>query len=92
MPSHFTQVLKLPLQTTLRGNELHNAVLQLILAYHYNYALDCPPLQHSSLLVHYGKLLALPGMDLTTLLLDSRRQADFRQWRYFRPRGFWLPT
>ncbi|KAI9901524.1 hypothetical protein N3K66_003341 [Trichothecium roseum] len=78
MPSHFTQVLKLPLQTTLRGNELHNAVLQLILAYHYNYALNCPPLQHSSLLVHYGKLLALPvEIFQTTRFLASNLEISF---------------
>lgn len=44
-----------------QGGELHQAVLELVLEYHLNYAMDFPELNTPLLLLHYLRELALPG-------------------------------
>ncbi|KAI1028419.1 hypothetical protein LB503_002314 [Fusarium chuoi] len=39
LPSAYTRALKLPLRSSLRGIDMHNAVLDLALSYHHNYGM-----------------------------------------------------
>ncbi|KAF5664058.1 hypothetical protein FCIRC_10937 [Fusarium circinatum] len=39
LPSAYTRALKLPLRSSLRGIDMHNAVLDLALSYHHNYGI-----------------------------------------------------
>lgn len=64
MPSAFTRVLKIPLHTPLRGNQLHSAVLHLTYGFHHNYKVEFPALNEGCLLLHYIKEMALPSKSL----------------------------
>ncbi|KAF5560407.1 hypothetical protein FPHYL_6679 [Fusarium phyllophilum] len=39
LPSAYTRALKLPLRSSLKGIDMHNAVLDLALSYHHNYGM-----------------------------------------------------
>lgn len=60
LPGSYHRALKVK-NTSFRGGELHQAVLELVLDYHLNYEMVFPPLNTPLLLLHYLRELALPG-------------------------------
>jgi len=62
LPSAYTRALKLPLRSSLKGIDLHNAVLDLALSYNYNYGMIFPAVNETPTLVHFVRQLALPSM------------------------------
>lgn len=62
LPSAYTKALKLPLRSSLKGFDLHNAVMDLALSYHHNYGIIFPDINETPTLVHYVRQLALPGL------------------------------
>lgn len=62
LPSAYTRALKYPLRSSLKGIDLHNAVLDLALSYHHNYEMIFPTINDTPILVHFVRQLALPGM------------------------------
>jgi hypothetical protein len=62
LPSAYTKALKLPLRSSLKGFDLHNAVMDLALSYHHNYGIIFPDVNETPTLVHYVRQLALPGL------------------------------
>ncbi|KAF4444022.1 hypothetical protein FACUT_961 [Fusarium acutatum] len=61
LPSAYTRALKLPLRSSLRGIDMHNAVLDLALSYHYNYGMVFPAINDTPTIVHFVRQLTLPG-------------------------------
>lgn len=61
LPSAYTKALKVPLQTPLRGSELHSAVIDMATSFYRNYDLRFPALNETPMMVQYAKHLALPG-------------------------------
>lgn len=61
MPSAYTRVLKLPLRSSLKGDEMYDIVLDMTLSYNLNYTLVFPPMNEVSVLVQYARVLALPS-------------------------------
>lgn len=61
LPSAYTRALKLPLRSSVKGIDLHNAVLDLALSYNYNYGMIFPPVNEIPTLVHFIRQLSLPG-------------------------------
>ncbi|KAI7758554.1 hypothetical protein LZL87_006945 [Fusarium oxysporum] len=61
LPSAYTRALKLPLRSSLRGIDLHNAVLDLALSYHHNYGMVFPAINDTPTIVHFVRQLTLPG-------------------------------
>lgn len=59
LPGSYHRALKVK-NTSFRGGELHQAVLELVLDYHLNYEMVFPPLNTPLLLLHYLRELALP--------------------------------
>ncbi|KAF5668587.1 polymerase i core factor subunit [Fusarium heterosporum] len=66
LPSAYTRALKLPLRSSLRGIDLHSAVLDLSLSYHHNYGMIFPTINDVPTLVHFTRQLALPVEILIT--------------------------
>ncbi|KAK2678120.1 Ubiquitin domain [Fusarium oxysporum f. sp. vasinfectum] len=60
LPSAYTRALKLPLRSSLRGIDLHNAVLDLALSYHHNYGMVFPAINDTPTIVHFARQLTLP--------------------------------
>ncbi|KAL7810364.1 hypothetical protein V8C26DRAFT_410170 [Trichoderma gracile] len=60
MPAAYIRVLKLPFRTTMKGDELHRSVMDLVLSYDFNYGLVFPEINHIPELVQFAKELALP--------------------------------
>ncbi|KAF5025465.1 hypothetical protein F66182_2441 [Fusarium sp. NRRL 66182] len=60
LPSAYTRALKLPLRSSLRGIDLHSAVLDLALSYNYNYEIVFPVINDTPTVVHFVRQLALP--------------------------------
>ncbi|KAF6522759.1 hypothetical protein HZS61_014287 [Fusarium oxysporum f. sp. conglutinans] len=69
LPSAYTRALKLPLRSSLRGIDLHNAVLDLALSYHHNYGMVFPAINDTPTIVHFARQLTLP--DYPEILLMS---------------------
>lgn len=61
LPSTYTRALKLPLRATLQGVDLHEAVMESALSYHYNYEMMFPPVNDTVTLMNFTRQLALPG-------------------------------
>ncbi|KAF5587549.1 uncharacterized protein FSUBG_11771 [Fusarium subglutinans] len=61
LPSAYTRALKLPLRSSLRGIDMHNAVLDLALSYHHNYGIIFPAINDTPTIVHFVRQLTLPG-------------------------------
>ncbi|KAF4490254.1 hypothetical protein FAGAP_10973 [Fusarium agapanthi] len=61
LPSAYTRALKLPLRSSLRGIDMHNAVLDLALSYHHNYGMVFPAINDAPTIVHFVRQLTLPG-------------------------------
>ncbi|KAF5656069.1 hypothetical protein F25303_126 [Fusarium sp. NRRL 25303] len=61
LPSAYTRALKLPLRSSLRGIDMHNAVLDLALSYHRNYGMIFPAINDTPTIVHFVRQLTLPG-------------------------------
>ncbi|RBA13933.1 hypothetical protein FPRO05_02725 [Fusarium proliferatum] len=61
LPSAYTRALKLPLRSSLRGIDMHNAVLDLALSYHHNYGMIFPAINDTPTIVHFVRQLTLPG-------------------------------
>ena len=70
LPSAYTRALKLPLRTSLKGADLHSAVLDMALSYHRNYEMIFPAMSDTPILVQYTKQLALPGWSLLFLSMQ----------------------
>lgn len=68
MPSPYVKLLKLPLHSSLSGDELYRVTMDLTLSYCRNYDLVFPELNFMPMLVQYTQLLSLPSMSsrLTT--------------------------
>ncbi|KAH6953296.1 hypothetical protein HG530_000018 [Fusarium avenaceum] len=66
LPSAYTRALKYPLRSSLKGIDLHNAVLDLALSYHHNYEMIFPTINDTPILVHFVRQLALPVETLVT--------------------------
>ncbi|TVY76444.1 Ubiquitin-60S ribosomal protein L40 [Fusarium oxysporum f. sp. cubense] len=66
LPSAYTRALKLPLRSSLRGIDLHNAVLDLALSYHHNYGMVFPAINDTPTIVHFARQLTLPVETLIT--------------------------
>ncbi|QPC76438.1 hypothetical protein HYE68_007190 [Fusarium pseudograminearum] len=66
LPSPYTRALKLPLRSSLKGIDLHNAVLDLALSYNYNYGMIFPAVNETPTLVHFVRQLSLPVEALVT--------------------------
>ncbi|KAL9572734.1 hypothetical protein ACKAV7_003133 [Fusarium commune] len=66
LPSAYTRALKLPLRSSLRGIDLHNAVLDLALSYHHNYGMVFPAINDTPTIVHFVRQLTLPVETLIT--------------------------
>ncbi|KAL5609860.1 hypothetical protein FOVSG1_004541 [Fusarium oxysporum f. sp. vasinfectum] len=66
LPSAYTRALKLPLRSSLRGIDLHNAVLDLSLSYHHNYGMVFPAINDTPTIVHFARQLTLPVETLIT--------------------------
>ncbi|GKU02567.1 polymerase i core factor subunit [Fusarium langsethiae] len=66
LPSAYTRALKLPLRSSLKGIDLHNAVLDLALSYNYNYGMIFPAVNETPTLVHFVRQLSLPVEALVT--------------------------
>ncbi|CAJ0551230.1 Ff.00g111600.m01.CDS01 [Fusarium sp. VM40] len=66
LPSAYTRALKYPLRSSLKGIDLHNAVLDLALSYHHNYEMIFPTINDTPTLVHFVRQLALPVETLVT--------------------------
>ncbi|KAM6515913.1 hypothetical protein FALCPG4_014117 [Fusarium falciforme] len=66
LPSAYTKALKLPLRSSLKGFDLHSAVMDLALSYHHNYGIIFPGINETPTLVHYVRQLALPVETLVT--------------------------
>ncbi|RFN44382.1 polymerase i core factor subunit [Fusarium flagelliforme] len=66
LPSAYTRALKLPLRSSLKGIDLHNAVLDLALSFNYNYGMIFPAVNETPTLVHFVRQLALPIEALVT--------------------------
>ncbi|SPJ71383.1 related to polymerase I core factor (CF) subunit [Fusarium torulosum] len=66
LPSAYTRALKYPLRSSLKGIDLHNAVLDLALSYHHNYGMIFPTINDTPTLVHFVRQLALPVETLVT--------------------------
>ncbi|WXC56313.1 hypothetical protein SNK03_002243 [Fusarium graminearum] len=66
LPSSYTRALKLPLRSSLKGIDLHNAVLDLALSYNYNYGMIFPAVNETPTLVHFVRQLSLPVEALVT--------------------------
>ncbi|KAF5621268.1 hypothetical protein F52700_11017 [Fusarium sp. NRRL 52700] len=66
LPSAYTRALKLPLRSSLRGIDMHNAVLELALSYHLNYGMIVPAINSTPTLVHFVRQLTLPVETLIT--------------------------
>ncbi|KAI1066551.1 hypothetical protein LB507_011119 [Fusarium sp. FIESC RH6] len=66
LPSAYTRALKIPLRSSLKGIDLHNAVLDLALSYNYNYGMMFPAINETPTLVHFVRQLALPIEALVT--------------------------
>ncbi|KAH7253923.1 ubiquitin family-domain-containing protein [Fusarium redolens] len=66
LPSAYTRALKLPLRSSLRGIDLHNAVLDLALSYHHNYGMIFPAINDTPTIVHFVRQLTLPVETLIT--------------------------
>ncbi|KAH7242477.1 ubiquitin family-domain-containing protein [Fusarium tricinctum] len=66
LPSAYTRALKYPLRSSLKGIDLHNAVLDLALSYHRNYEMIFPTINDTPTLVHFVRQLALPVETLVT--------------------------
>lgn len=60
LPGSYHRALKVK-NTSFRGGELHQAILELVLDYHLNYEMVFPRLNTPLLLLHYLRELALPG-------------------------------
>lgn len=60
LPGSYHRALKVK-NTSFRGGELHQAVLELIIEYHLNYDMMFPGLNTPLLLLQYMRELALPG-------------------------------
>lgn len=61
MPAAYIIVLKLPFRSSTEGDELHRAVMDLVLSYDFNYSLVFPEINHVPELVQFAKELALPS-------------------------------
>ena len=61
LPSAYTRALKLPLRSSLRGIDMHNAVLDLALSYYHNYGMIFPAISDTPTIVHFVRQLTLPG-------------------------------
>ncbi|RBR15739.1 hypothetical protein FVER53590_07286 [Fusarium verticillioides] len=66
LPSAYTRALKLPLRSSLRGIDMHNAVLDLALSYHHNYGMIFPAISDTPTIVHFVRQLTLPVETLIT--------------------------
>ncbi|CZR46487.1 uncharacterized protein FPRO_11936 [Fusarium proliferatum ET1] len=66
LPSAYTRALKLPLRSSLRGIDMHNAVLDLALSYHHNYGMIFPAINDTPTIVHFVRQLTLPVETLIT--------------------------
>ncbi|POS78561.1 60S ribosomal protein L40, partial [Diaporthe helianthi] len=60
LPGAYHRALRVK-NTSFRGGELHEAVLELVLDYHLNYEMEFPPLNTPLLLLQYLRELALPA-------------------------------
>ncbi|RFU78395.1 eukaryotic translation initiation factor 5a [Trichoderma arundinaceum] len=60
MPAAYIKVMKLPFRSPVEGDELHRAVMDLVLSYHFNYNLVFPEINHIPELIQFAKELALP--------------------------------
>ncbi|KAF4470408.1 eukaryotic translation initiation factor 5A [Fusarium albosuccineum] len=66
LPSANTRALKLPLRSSLKGTDLHGAVMDMALSYHHNYGMVFPVVNDIPALVHFVRQLALPVETLIT--------------------------
>ncbi|RGP76796.1 polymerase i core factor subunit [Fusarium longipes] len=66
LPSAYTRALKLPLRSSLKGVDLHNAVLDLALSYNHNYEMIFPAVNETPTLVQFARQLSLPVEALVT--------------------------
>lgn len=91
LPGSYHTALKVK-NTSFRGGELHQAILELVLDYHLNYEIVFPPLNTPLLLLHWLRELALPGKCTATCNASARKLTSSQQkftsmsaqWR-----GFW---
>jgi RNA polymerase I-specific transcription initiation factor RRN7 len=60
LPRPYELYLKLPRNTPLKRDDVHRAIIDLAISYHSNYNLHFPGLSSTSMLIQYGKHLALP--------------------------------
>ncbi|KAH6607866.1 eukaryotic translation initiation factor 5a [Trichoderma cornu-damae] len=56
----YIKVLKLPFRSPVEGDELHRAVMDLVLSYDFNYHLVFPEVNHVPELIQFARELALP--------------------------------
>ncbi|KAF4340337.1 hypothetical protein FBEOM_5725 [Fusarium beomiforme] len=80
LPSAYTRALKLPLRSSLKGIDLHNAVLDLALSYHHNYGMIFPPINDTPTIVLFVRLLTLPGEYSPFLQASGTEQSIRFNW------------
>lgn len=62
MPLAYVKLLKMPLRSSLRGEELYETIVDLAMSYKLNYDMRLPELNYLPVLVECAKELVLPGM------------------------------
>ena len=62
LPSAYTRALKRPLRNPLRGIDLHDAILDAAISFHFNYEMQFPEISDILVLVQNTRRLALPGL------------------------------
>ncbi|CVK97338.1 related to polymerase I core factor (CF) subunit [Fusarium mangiferae] len=68
LPSAYTRALKLPLRSSLRGIDMHNAVLDLALSYHHNYGMIFPAINDTPTI---ASALKTPTRPVLTVLVET---------------------
>ncbi|CCT73086.1 related to polymerase I core factor (CF) subunit [Fusarium fujikuroi IMI 58289] len=73
LPSAYTRALKLPLRSSLRGIDMHNAVLDLALSYHHNYGMIFPAINDTPTIASALKTLTPPVLTVLVETLITAR-------------------